>query len=90
MVSSCCIAAELGLPLLNAGGGLTPTWGRCRVGKERSSGATGTRLQARSAARKDGIDETPAAYKDIEAAMAAQADLVDLVHTIKQVVCVKG
>jgi tRNA-splicing ligase RtcB len=36
------------------------------------------------------IDETPAAYKDIEAVMAAQADLVDIVHTLKQVVCVKG
>lgn len=42
--------------------------------------------------RKDAgvIDETPAAYKDIEAVMAAQADLVDVVHTLKQVVCVKG
>ena len=42
--------------------------------------------------RKDAgvIDETPAAYKPIEAVMAAQADLVDIVHTLKQVVCVKG
>ncbi len=39
---------------------------------------------------KDVIDETPAAYKDIEAVMEAQADLVDVVHTLKQVVCVKG
>ena len=36
------------------------------------------------------IDETPAAYKDIDAVMAAQADLVEIVHTLKQVVCVKG
>jgi tRNA-splicing ligase RtcB len=36
------------------------------------------------------IDETPAAYKPIEAVMAAQADLVEVVHTLKQVVCVKG
>jgi tRNA-splicing ligase RtcB (3'-phosphate/5'-hydroxy nucleic acid ligase) len=36
------------------------------------------------------IDETPAAYKDIDAVMAAQADLVEVVHTLKQVVCVKG
>jgi len=36
------------------------------------------------------IDETPAAYKDIDAVMAAQRDLVDVVHTLKQVVCVKG
>lgn len=42
--------------------------------------------------RKDAdvIDETPMAYKDIDAVMAAQADLVDVVHTLKQVVCVKG
>lgn len=42
--------------------------------------------------RKDAdvIDETPAAYKDIDAVMAAQADLVDIVHTLKQVLCVKG
>jgi tRNA-splicing ligase RtcB (3'-phosphate/5'-hydroxy nucleic acid ligase) len=38
----------------------------------------------------DVIDETPAAYKDIDAVMAAQSDLVDIVHTLKQVVCVKG
>jgi tRNA-splicing ligase RtcB len=36
------------------------------------------------------IDETPAAYKDIDAVMAAQKDLVEIVHTLKQVVCVKG
>jgi tRNA-splicing ligase RtcB len=36
------------------------------------------------------IDETPAAYKPIDAVMAAQADLVDVVHTLRQVVCVKG
>jgi tRNA-splicing ligase RtcB len=42
--------------------------------------------------RKDAdvIDETPAAYKPIEAVMAAQADLVEIVHTLRQVVCVKG
>jgi tRNA-splicing ligase RtcB len=39
---------------------------------------------------KEVIDETPAAYKDIDAVMLAQADLVDVVHTLKQVVCVKG
>jgi tRNA-splicing ligase RtcB (3'-phosphate/5'-hydroxy nucleic acid ligase) len=36
------------------------------------------------------IDETPAAYKPIEAVMNAQSDLVDVVHTLRQVVCVKG
>lgn len=42
--------------------------------------------------RKDAdvIDETPKAYKDIDAVMAAQAGLVDIVHTLRQVVCVKG
>jgi tRNA-splicing ligase RtcB len=39
---------------------------------------------------KDVIDETPAAYKDIDAVMEAQRDLVEVVHTLKQVVCVKG
>jgi len=36
------------------------------------------------------IDETPAAYKDIDAVMNAQKDLVEVVHTLKQIVCVKG
>ena len=36
------------------------------------------------------IDETPMAYKDIDAVMAAQADLVDILHTLRQIVCVKG
>ena len=36
------------------------------------------------------LDETPGAYKSIDAVMAAQTDLVDVVHTLRQVVCVKG
>ncbi len=42
--------------------------------------------------RKDGgvVDEIPAAYKDIDMVMANQSDLVEVVHTLKQVVCVKG
>jgi tRNA-splicing ligase RtcB len=39
---------------------------------------------------KEVIDETPAAYKDIDAVMHAQRDLVEIVHTLKQIVCVKG
>jgi tRNA-splicing ligase RtcB len=39
---------------------------------------------------EDVLDETPMAYKSIDAVMAAQADLVDIVHTLKQVLCVKG
>jgi tRNA-splicing ligase RtcB len=42
--------------------------------------------------RKDGgvIDEIPGAYKDIDEVMANQSDLAEVVHTLKQVVCVKG
>ena len=42
--------------------------------------------------RKDGgvIDEIPGAYKDIDQVMANQQDLVEVVHTLKQVLCVKG
>ena len=36
------------------------------------------------------IDETPAAYKSIDAVMGAQSDLVEVFHTLRQVVCVKG
>ena len=36
------------------------------------------------------IDEIPGAYKDIDAVIANSSDLVDVVHTLKQVVCVKG
>ncbi len=42
--------------------------------------------------RKDSkvIDEIPGAYKDIDEVMANQSDLVEVVHTLKQVVCIKG
>ncbi|MBL8267476.1 RtcB family protein [Steroidobacter sp.] len=42
--------------------------------------------------RKDGgvVDEIPSAYKDIDVVMANQTDLVDVVHTLKQVMCIKG
>ncbi|MEC5388279.1 RtcB family protein [Uliginosibacterium sp. H3] len=36
------------------------------------------------------IDEIPGAYKDIDEVMANQTDLVEVVHTLKQVVCIKG
>ncbi|WP_371113231.1 RtcB family protein [Pseudomonas sp. S13.1.2] len=39
---------------------------------------------------KDVIDEIPMAYKDIDAVMRAQQALVEVVHTLRQVVCVKG
>jgi len=38
----------------------------------------------------DVLDETPGAYKAIDDVMAAQADLVEIVYTLKQIVCVKG
>ena len=42
--------------------------------------------------RKDGgvIDEIPGAYKNIDTVMANQTDLVEVVHTLKQVICIKG
>ncbi len=42
--------------------------------------------------RKDAevVDETPAAYKPIDDVMRAQRDLVEIAHTLRQVVCVKG
>jgi tRNA-splicing ligase RtcB len=42
--------------------------------------------------RKDAevIDETPQAYKSIDAVIDAERDLIEIVHTLKQVVCVKG
>ncbi len=42
--------------------------------------------------RKDDavLDETPMAYKNIDRVMDAQSDLVEVVHTLRQVVCVKG
>ena len=42
--------------------------------------------------RKDDavLDELPSAYKNIDEVMANQADLVEVVHTLKQVLCVKG
>jgi tRNA-splicing ligase RtcB len=39
---------------------------------------------------EDVIDETPAAYKDIDAVMTAQRDPVEIAYTLKQIVCVKG
>ncbi|HMX12281.1 MAG TPA: RtcB family protein [Burkholderiaceae bacterium] len=60
--------------------------------KKRFSVADQAAATAGVECRKDAdvIDEIPMAYKDIDAVMAAQADLVEVVHTLKQVVCVKG
>ncbi len=42
--------------------------------------------------RKDGgvLDEIPGAYKDIDEVMANQSDLTEVLHTLKQIICVKG
>lgn len=42
--------------------------------------------------RKDShiLDETPKAYKDIDKVMKAQEDLIEIVYTLKQILCVKG
>jgi tRNA-splicing ligase RtcB len=36
------------------------------------------------------LDEIPGAYKSIDEVMANQDDLVEVAHTLKQVICVKG
>jgi tRNA-splicing ligase RtcB len=60
--------------------------------KERFTVEDHIRDTAHVECRKDAgvIDETPRAYKDIDSVMSAQSDLVEIVHTLKQVVCVKG
>jgi tRNA-splicing ligase RtcB len=60
--------------------------------KRRFTVADHVRMTEGIECRKDEevIDETPAAYKSIDAVMAAQSDLVDIVHTLRQIVCVKG
>ncbi len=60
--------------------------------KKRFTVADQIRATAHVECRKDNevIDEIPMAYKDIDAVMAAQASLVEIVHTLRQVVCVKG
>ena len=60
--------------------------------KRRFTVADHARMTEGVECRKDAdvIDETPAAYKSIDAVMAAQTDLVEIVHTLRQVVCVKG
>jgi tRNA-splicing ligase RtcB len=60
--------------------------------KRRFSVADHAAATAHVECRKDAdvVDETPMAYKDVDAVMAAQRDLVEVVHTLRQVVCVKG
>ena len=60
--------------------------------KKRFTVADQMRATAHVECRKDAdvIDEIPMAYKDIDAVMAAQSDLVEVVQTLRQVLCVKG
>lgn len=60
--------------------------------KKRFTIADQERATAHVECRKDSdvIDEIPMAYKDIDAVMHAQRELVEVVHTLRQVVCVKG
>jgi len=62
------------------------------VAKNRFTVADQIQATAHVECRKDSdvIDEIPMAYKDIDAVMAAQSSLVEIVHTLRQVVCVKG
>jgi tRNA-splicing ligase RtcB len=63
-----------------------------RAARQRFTIADHARMTEGVECRKDAdvLDETPGAYKPIEAVMAAQSDLVEVVHTLRQVVCVKG
>ncbi|TKC89782.1 RtcB family protein [Trinickia terrae] len=60
--------------------------------KRRFTVADQIKATAHVECRKDAgvVDEIPMAYKDIDAVMAAQRSLVEVVHTLRQVVCVKG
>lgn len=60
--------------------------------RKRISVADHAQATAHVECRKDAdvVDESPAAYKSIDAVMAAQNDLVEIMHTLRQVVCVKG
>src|SRR5271169_4718305 len=77
---------------------LIKMWLDCPVKMSRTAATKAFTLADHEAAtagvecRKDEgvLDEPPGAYKDVEAVMRAQSDLVDIIHTLKQVVCVKG
>jgi tRNA-splicing ligase RtcB len=69
--------------------------GRRMGRKEAKRRYTVADLEAQTAGiecRKDAnvVDEIPSAYKDVDAVMAAQSDLVEIVHELRQVICIKG
>ncbi|MEI9931638.1 MAG: RtcB family protein [Rhizomicrobium sp.] len=74
----------------NSDGGSLSTRSQPRHGAQRIEIDVATRSSRMPQGQGRVIDETPMAYKDIDAVMAAQSDLVEVVHTLRQVVCVKG
>ncbi|HZR33999.1 MAG TPA: RtcB family protein [Nevskia sp.] len=84
------------------GKGSTDSFHSCAHGAGRKMSRTAAQKQFTAAdlvkqtegvvCRKDSgvVDEIPGAYKDIDQVMANQTDLVEVVHTLKQVLCVKG
>ncbi|HYH41047.1 MAG TPA: RtcB family protein [Burkholderiales bacterium] len=84
------------------GRGSAESFESCAHGAGRRMSRTAARRQFTSAdlaqqtagivCRKDAevVDEIPAAYKPIDEVMRNQSDLVEVVHTLKQVLCVKG
>ncbi len=69
--------------------------GRCMSRTQAKKHITLERFRSRTChveCRKDRnvLDEAPDAYKNIDSVMANQADLVTPIHTLRQVVCVKG
>lgn len=84
------------------GRGVAESFNSCShgAGRRLSRGAARARYSVHDLARQtagvecrkdaDVIDEIPEAYKDIDQVMANQSDLVEIVYTLKQLVCVKG
>ncbi len=70
-----------------AGGVMSRTQAKKNISLEEHQSAT-EGVECRK--DKSVIDESPAAYKSIDQVMEAQKDLVEIVYTLKQVVCVKG
>ena len=58
---------------------------RVRAPARRATSSDSSALSLRT-----NLDEIPGAYKDIDAVMENQKDLVEIVHSLRQVVCVKG
>ncbi|WP_408673019.1 RtcB family protein [Xenorhabdus cabanillasii] len=77
---------------INRGGRDKGSWHDAPEMRKRFTVSDQKRATAHVECRKDSdvIDEIPMAYKDIDAVMAAQSSPVEVIHTLRQVVCVKG